>query len=76
MSKKFETRIIYFRYDHPKTIKTIKEWDKAPLVLILRLGKKMILGFNIHWLSVKDRKRFLDVVVERGIETKRRRNSR
>ena len=49
---KREGKILWFAYD-PKDKTHI--WDRKPLILVLSITKRHVLGINFHWLEMANR---------------------
>jgi hypothetical protein len=49
-----------FRYEDPKTKPHV--WDRNPVVFILDITKKSMLGVNIHWIPKDYRADFIDEI--------------
>jgi len=63
--------LIFYKYDAKDKEQT---YDQTPLVLVLRSGKKYMLGLNFHWLPLSFRMFVIDRIIEQSSDAIKRRN--
>lgn len=72
MAKQFNRNTLYyFNYRDPKTEHL--EWDTKPLVFPLSFTDGRTLGINLHWITPKLRRPFVEFLIARSIRLKSRR---
>lgn len=62
---KREGKIIWFEYD-PKDTKHI--WDRRPMILVLGINKRYVLGINLHWIPMKDRLALITIILSMNMK--------
>ncbi len=48
--KNFEDNVYYFKYANPKTKERLRVWDRQPIIVVVYMTTKHIIGINLHWL--------------------------
>ena len=56
-------RMFMFEYD-AKYKEKLPIWDRFPLIIILDINNKYILGLNLHYIPPKMRQRYLEVLLK------------
>lgn len=55
--------MLFFSYN-PKHKDKLDFWDEYPLIILLKKRGNSILGLNLHYLSPRDRARFLNYLIQ------------
>ena len=54
----------FFNYKDPKTVRKGEIWDSSPLILPLYITHRLTLSINVHWIPLRHRAQFVNLVLE------------